>query len=112
MKVGFRSAAPAVPVRPGRWPDGTRPSSDTSSATAAAVGVARAPDGRREHEVCTVRVTDARAVMTAGRFPGCTGLSHVIKNNRHTHHIPTSVPIQWLGMIVARSAKQLPEVLP
>ena len=93
MKVGFRSAAPTVPVRPGRWPDGTRPSSDTSSATAAAVEVARAPDGRREHEVCTVGVYDAHGVMTCAGSPGWTGNSHATKLNSGTHHMPTSAAI-------------------
>ena len=93
MNVGFRSAAPAVPVRPGRWPDGTRPSSDTSSATAVAVGVARAPDGRREHEVCTVGVYEARAVMDLGRGLGRTGNNHVTKFNSDMHHVSLHVAI-------------------
>ena len=65
-----------MPVRPGLGPDGTRPSSDTLPATVVAVGVARAPDRRRAHEVCTVRVTEARAVMTFGVNSSCTVHRH------------------------------------
>jgi len=54
MKVEIRFSGPAVPVWPSHGPDGTRPSSDTSAATAVAVGVASALDGRREDEGCVV----------------------------------------------------------
>ena len=54
MKVEIRFSGPAVPVWPSHGPDGTRPSSDTSPATAVVVGVASALDGRREDEGCVV----------------------------------------------------------
>ena len=54
MKVEIRFSGPAVPACPNHGRDGTRPSSDTSPATAVAVGVASAPDRRRADEGCVV----------------------------------------------------------
>ena len=65
MKVEIQFSGPAVPVWPSHGPDGTRPSSDTSPATAVVVAVASAPDGRREDEGCVVDVYDAHKVMAA-----------------------------------------------
>ena len=93
-----------MPVGTSHGPDGTRPSSDTSPATAVAVGVARAPDARREHEVCTVGVYEMRAVMHLERGLGRTGNSHAMKLNSGTHHIPVHAAIEWHGLYVARSA--------
>ena len=47
-----------MPVRPARWPDGTRPSSDTSLATLVAVVAACALHTHREHELYAVGGTD------------------------------------------------------
>ena len=54
MKVEIRFSGPAVAVGPSHGPDGTRPSSDTSPATAVVVAVASAPDRRRADEGCVV----------------------------------------------------------
>ena len=54
VKVEIQFSGPAVPVGPNHGPAGTRPSSDTSPATAVAVGVASAPDRRRADEGCVV----------------------------------------------------------
>ena len=64
MNVDFRSAAPAVPMRPGRWPDGTRLSLDTPPATAVAVVAASESDRRRADELCVVHVYEVCASMT------------------------------------------------
>ena len=58
MNVEKQLSAPAVPARPCRRPDGTRPSRDIMSACALAVGAARALDARREHELCALRDTE------------------------------------------------------
>ena len=47
-----------------RVPNSTRLSSFTSTTTVVAVGVASAPDSRREDEVCAVNVYEVCAVMT------------------------------------------------
>ena len=84
VKVELRSAAPAAPARPARCPRGTWPSSDTSTATVPAVGVARAPDGRRAQQLPrrprqrVSRVMDAvgRHVPAVGRHTSATRALH------------------------------------
>ena len=88
MKVDFQMCGPAVPVRPARGPDGTRPSSDIMSAPAVAVGVACAPDGRRAHEVCARRAVEFPRTCTSG---GCLSVRLTLKPRQSIGTIST----QW-----------------
>ena len=66
VKVEIQFSGPAVPVWPSHGPDGTRPSSDTSPATAVVVVAACAPDSRRADELCAVGVNERAQGMTCG----------------------------------------------
>ena len=80
MKVEneIRSAGPAVPVGPNHGPDGTRPSSDTSPATAVAVGVTCAPESRRAHELCALGMTERHRCVHKDMHNACVSSAQAV----------------------------------
>ena len=102
MNVEKRVIYIAVPGRPSRRPDGTRPSTDIMSACALAVGAARALDARREHELCALRDTERdkkhRRVPPMLACEGAAWLPQAGRTHTHALSAPDMSPLVWHGL--------------